>query len=52
MPIILCVSSVRQLVRSAIEHEQPGVVVLSDMEIYAAGSSINVEIIGEIEEER
>ncbi len=52
LPIILCVSPVRQLVKSAVEREQPGVVVLSDMEIYAAGSSINVEIIGEIEEER
>ena len=48
MPIILCVSSVRQLVRSAIEHEQPGVVVISDMEMYAAGKNIQVEIIDEI----
>lgn len=47
-PIILCVSNVRQLVRSAIEREQPGVVVISDMEMYAAGSDISVEIVAEI----
>ena len=51
LPIILCVSNVRQLVRSAIEREQPGVVVLSDMELYAAGN-ITVEIIDEIADEK
>ena len=51
MPIILCVSSVRQLVRSSLEHEMPGVVVLSDMEIYAAGNSVSVEVISEITDE-
>ena len=51
LPIILCVSNVRQLVRSAIEREQPGVIVLSDMELYAAGNNITVEIIDEINEE-
>ncbi len=50
MPIILCVSGIRQLVRSAIEREQPGVVVLSDMEIFEAGNNISVEIIDEIRE--
>lgn len=48
LPIILCVSNVRQLVRSALEREQPGVVVISDMEIYAAGSNVSIEIIDEI----
>lgn len=53
MPIILCVSSVRQLVRAALEREQPGVVVISDMEMYTAtnGNGISVEIIDEISEE-
>ena len=51
MPVILCVSNVRQLVRSAIEKEQPGVVVISDMEMYAAGSNIIPEIISEIADE-
>lgn len=48
IPIILCVSSIRQLVRAALEREQPGVIVLSDMELYAAGNNISVEIIDEI----
>ena len=51
MPIILCVSGIRQLVRSAIEREQPGVVVLSDMEIFEAGNNISVEILDEIRED-
>ncbi|MCR4579640.1 MAG: flagellar biosynthesis protein FlhA [Treponema sp.] len=51
MPIILCVSSVRQLVRSALEHEQPGIVVISDMELYAAGSNVVPEIIDDITDE-
>ena len=51
MPIILCVSGIRQLVRSAIEREQPGVVVLYDMEIFEAGNNISVEIIDEIRED-
>lgn len=52
MPIILCVSSIRQLVRSALEREQPGVVVISDMELYAAtvDNNVSVEIIDEITE--
>ncbi len=51
MPVILCVSNVRQLVRSALEREQPGVVVISDMEMYAAGQNIFPEIIDEITDE-
>ena len=51
MPIILCVSQVRQLVRAAIEREQPGVIVISDMEMDSAGDNISVEIIAEIEAE-
>ena len=47
-PIILCVSAVRQLVKAAVEREMPGVIVLSDMEIYAAGRNVAVEIIDEI----
>ena len=52
MPIILCVSQVRQLVRASIEREQPGVVVLSDMELYAAGNNISVEVIAEITDDQ
>ena len=47
-PVILTVSSVRQLVHSSLEREMPGVTVISDMEMYAAGSSVSPEIIAEI----
>ncbi len=50
-PIIITVSSVRQLVRSALEREMPGIAVISDMEMYQAGSSITPEIIDEIADE-
>lgn len=48
-PIILCVSSVRQLVKSSLDREMPGIIVLSDMEILAAGRNIVTEIVDEIE---
>ncbi|MCR4948973.1 MAG: flagellar biosynthesis protein FlhA [Treponema sp.] len=47
-PIIITVSSVRQLVRSSIEKEMPGVVVISDTELYQAAGNIAPEIIDEI----
>ena len=47
-PIILCVSAVRQLVHSAVEREMPGVIVLSDMELYEAGREVSVEIVDDI----
>ncbi len=50
-PIILTVSNVRQLVRSSLEREIPGITVISDMEIYAAGSNISIEIIEEISDD-
>ena len=50
IPIILCSSAVRQLVHSSIEREFPGVVVLSETELYAAGNKIQIEVIGEISE--
>jgi len=48
-PIILCPAIVRQLVKSAIEREMPGVVVLSEAEVYAAGRNVSVEFIDKIE---
>lgn len=48
-PIILCASTVRQLVKSSLERDMPGIVVLSEMEILAAGRNIITEIIDEIE---
>ena len=50
-PVIITVSSVRQLVRSTLEREMPGVAVISDMEMYAAGSSVSPEIIDEISDD-
>ena len=50
LPIIICVSAVRQLVYSSLVRELPGVIVLSEMEVYAAGNSLSVEIISEISE--
>ena len=52
IPVILTVSGIRQLVRSALEQEAPGVVVISEMELYAAGRSVHPEIIAEITEEQ
>ncbi|MGI5057747.1 flagellar biosynthesis protein FlhA [Treponema pectinovorum] len=51
VPVILCpTSEVRQLVHSTIEREMPGTVVLSLNEVIAAGSNVNIEILGEISE--
>lgn len=47
-PIILCPTEVRLLVKSSTEHEIPGIVVLSNDEIYAAGNSISLSVLGEI----
>lgn len=53
MPIIMCVSPVRQLVHSAIEREMPGVVVISDREMLSAVTSngIGIEVLDEIKNE-
>lgn len=48
-PVIITVSSVRQLVHSALEREMPGVAVISDSEMYAAGTNVSPEIIDEID---
>ena len=47
-PIILCPSGIRILVRSAIEHEMPGIIILSELELYQAGRNIKVEVLDEI----
>ncbi len=48
LPIILCANEVRHLVRSSIDRELPGTVVLSIGEVIAAGNNIKLEILGEI----
>ena len=47
-PIILCVNQVRQLVKASLERDMPGIIVLSDTEVNAAGRNISVEILDEI----
>ncbi len=47
-PIILCAGPVRALVRNSISREMPGTVVLSVNEVVAAGPSIKLEVLGEI----
>ncbi|MCR5495723.1 MAG: flagellar biosynthesis protein FlhA [Treponema sp.] len=51
LPVIMCSSVVRLLVHYSIEREMPGLVVISDKEILAAGNSISLEVLGEITEE-
>jgi flagellar biosynthesis protein FlhA len=48
LPIILCAPEVRQLVKSSIDRELPGTVVISISEVMAAGNNINLEILGDI----
>lgn len=50
MPVIMCSSVVRRIVRSSVEREMPGVAVISEKEILAAGNSIGLEVLGEITE--
>ena len=50
LPIILCPAEVRALVYNSIERELPGTVVLSFNEVISAGSSVNLEVLGEISE--
>lgn len=51
-PIVLCPSIVRMAVKSATERELPGLIVISDKEVIAAGHSISVEVLGEIAEDK
>ncbi len=48
LPIILCASEVRRLVKVSTESEMPGLIVLSVGEVLNASSNIKVESIGEI----
>lgn len=47
-PIIYVENSIRRGVRSLCEIDFPGAVVISDLELIAAGRSIKAEILGEI----
>ncbi|MBQ3836910.1 MAG: flagellar biosynthesis protein FlhA [Treponema sp.] len=50
VPIILCPSEVRGLVKASTERELPGIVVLSINEVIAAENSVVVETLGEIKQ--
>jgi flagellar biosynthesis protein FlhA len=50
-PIIITVSAIRQLVHTALEREMPGIIVISDTELYAAGNAVVPEFVCEIAEE-
>lgn len=47
-PVLLCVSFVRIFVKSALEREIPGLVVISDREVIAGGSAIQLEVLGTV----
>ena len=49
-PIILCTQAVRPLVKSSTEREMPGIIVLSDMEVLAAGKNVLIEVIDKIDD--
>ncbi|MGN0729100.1 flagellar biosynthesis protein FlhA [Treponema sp.] len=48
LPLIMCPSEVRRLVKSSTELEMPGIIVLSINEVMAASANIKVESLGEI----
>ncbi len=50
VPIILCPSEVRMLVKASTERELPGIVVLSINELMAADNSVMIETLGEIKQ--
>ena len=47
----MCSSLIRLEVKSSLERDMPGVVVLSEKEILAAGAGIKLEVLGEITDE-
>lgn len=47
-PVILCSSVIRLQVKTAVERELPGIVVISDKEIVSAGSSISITVLGTV----
>lgn len=47
-PIIICPAEIRVLVKSGTMNQMPGLVVLSYDEILACGSSVSLEVLGEI----
>ena len=50
VPVVLCQTEVRGLVKASTELEMPGIVALSISEVMAAGKSVQLEILGEIKQ--
>lgn len=49
-PILICPAAIRPLVKVSIDKDMPGVIVLSDAEVNAAGREIIVEFIDQVVE--
>lgn len=49
-PILICPAQIRPLVKVSIDRDMPGVIVLSDAEVNAAGRNITVEFIDQVTE--
>lgn len=47
-PIIICPAEIRVLVKNSTQNQMPGLVVISFDEIMACGSSVSLEVLGEI----
>lgn len=51
LPVLMCSSVIRNLVKYSIEREMPGVVVISEKEVLAAGNGVMLEVLGEVSDE-
>lgn len=50
-PVVMCPSHVRLLAKVSTEREVPGIVFISDREVIAAGTRLDIEVLGEISDE-
>ena len=49
-PILICPAQIRPLVKVSIDRDMPGIIVLSDAEVNAAGRNVTVEFIDQVSE--
>lgn len=49
-PILICPAQIRPLVKVSIDRDMPGIIVLSDAEVNAAGRNVTVEFIDQVTE--
>ncbi|MCQ2589500.1 MAG: flagellar biosynthesis protein FlhA [Treponema sp.] len=50
-PILICPAQIRGLVKASVDRDMPGIIVLSDAEVNAAGRNITVEFIDQVIQE-